>query len=323
VAARLSTLERAQSPAASLVPLARETMELYVPLAGRLGMGVMRARLEDICFRILEPHAYQELAEAISPIRQEDEGCLLLLVDGTKRLLEMNRITASVQGRTKGLYSLSRKMRAQGLSLEAITDKIGLRIIVSSVPECYAALGLLHTHHQPIPNRFRDYIGLPKDNGYQSLHTCVYPVREISRKQVEFQIRTNAMHMQAEFGVAAHWLYKSRQEAALEHHRHLTWVRGLYREHEGSVDRASFLRRLEEMVYRNEMIVFGDLGQQVRLPAGATVTDFLRGIGHDSGGDIEARINGKPASRRTSLRDGDTVTFDTRRPDHRFSGGSP
>ncbi len=308
VATRLSTLERARGPAEALAPLAQETMEVYVPLAGRLGMGAMQARLEDVCFRILEPEAYRELARAVSPIRREDDACLELLVGGTRKLLERNDINARIHGRTKGLYSLARKMRRWGLSLEAITDKIGLRIIVPSVPECYTALGLIHTHYRPIPGRFKDYIGLPKDNGYQSLHTCVYPVREISHKQVEFQIRTEAMHLEAEFGVAAHWLYKSDSDAAEENRRQLTWVRGLSREHEGSVDHDAFLERLEEMVYRNEIVVFGDKGERVRLPAGATVSDFVRGLGLPVDSDRGVRVNGGPASLLTPLKDGDTVT---------------
>jgi GTP pyrophosphokinase len=306
VATRFVQLE--QAPAEEIVPLAQETMDVYVPLAGRLGMGAMRARLEDVCFSVLEPEAYGALKKAVLSIRKEDDACLELLIDGTGKLLERNGIHANIHGRTKGLYSLARKMKQWGLTLEAITDKIGLRIIVSSVPECYAVLGLLHTHYRPIPNRFKDYIGLPKDNGYQSLHTCVYPVREISHKQVEFQIRTEAMHMEAEFGVAAHWLYKNRGDAADENQRQLTWVRGLTREHEGSIDHGAFLERLEEMVYRNEIVVFGDKGERVRLPVGATVSDFLRGLGLSVDRDAIVKVNGAPASLITPLKDGDTVT---------------
>jgi len=229
--------------------MARETLELYVPLAGRVGMWGLRTRLEDVCFRVLEPAIYAELARNVEPIRAEDEACLKLLELDVKRLLEQNRVPATVYGRTKGLYSLYRKMCRRGCSLEEVMDRIGLRIVVSSPEECYAVLRLLHTHFRPVPGTFDDYIAFPKENGYRSLHTCVYPVPDVSSKPVEFQIRTEAMHREAEFGVAAHWLYKSEEEAQASRDEQLQWLRGLLPQHEEAASHAEFIEQLHRQVF--------------------------------------------------------------------------
>jgi len=285
-------------------------MDFYVPLADRLGMGAMRSRLEDVCFRILEPEVYGDITEAYEPIRIEDKKCLDLLRDVIQKLLKRNGINGTVHGRTKGIYSLYRKMCSSNLSLRNITDKIGLRIIVSSVPQCYSVLGLLHTYFQPVHGTFKDYIGLPKENGYRSIHTCIYPVREISHKPVELQIRTESMHTEAVFGVAAHWLYKTEKDAAMEQNRQLNWMRNLIEEHENSESHDVFLDRLQDMVYRDEIVVFGLGAEQMRLPAGSTVLDFVRRTGR-SNGKIRVLVNGTPASMISKLRDGDTVALES------------
>jgi GTP pyrophosphokinase len=170
--------------------MAKETLDLYVPIANRLGLSVLRRRLEDSCFRIQDPSGYNALNQKISLIQAEDDKCLQILLGGLQRLLKNNGIRARLQGRKKNLYSINRKMVRKGKSLEEIMDRIGIRIILRSVPKCYIVLGLLHTHFKTIRKSLDDYIGFPKENGYQSLHTCVYPVREISHKPIEFQIRT-------------------------------------------------------------------------------------------------------------------------------------
>jgi GTP pyrophosphokinase len=224
-----------------------------------------------------------------------------------QKLLKRNEIESKLLGRTKGLFSLHRKMRRTNLSLEAVTDKIGMRIIVSSVRDCYTVLGLIHTQFQPIPGKFKDYIGLPKDNGYQSLHTCVYPVRRISHKPVEIQIRTEAMHSEAEYGVAAHWYYKTENDSDAENLRQLTWLRSLPAEHDTSLDREGFLNRLRDLVYSNEIIIFNDKGGRIRLPAGSSVRAFASGLGQSLSENMVVRVNGRKCSLETQLRDGDTV----------------
>jgi GTP pyrophosphokinase len=230
--------------------VARETLQLYVPLADRMGMGALSTRLEDLSFSILQPAVHAELSKRLERIREEDQICLALLKDGIRQLLTNRGLEATIEGRTKGLYSIYQKMRRLDSSLEEIMDRIGLRIIVPSVEECYAVLGMLHTRFRPIPGTFDDYIGLPKENGYQSLHTCVYPVPDASIKPVEFQIRTEAMHHQAEYGIAAHWLYKSQREAEAESQRQLEWLRNLLPPQEKALSIDEFLEHLHRRSMR-------------------------------------------------------------------------
>jgi (p)ppGpp synthase/HD superfamily hydrolase len=196
--------------------LAEQTLKRYVPLADRLGIGRLRTRLEDICFRLLEPSAYDELACSTAPTRKEDSICFQQMKHGMRRLLERNGMSGTVCGRTKGLYSLHRKIQRLGCSAHDIMDRIGLRVIVSSVDECYAVLGLVHTRFRPVPGTLDDYIRRPKENGYQSLHTCIYPASPLPHVPVELQIRTESMHRDAEYGVVAHWLYKQSEAKTRE-----------------------------------------------------------------------------------------------------------
>jgi (p)ppGpp synthase/HD superfamily hydrolase len=188
--------------------VAEETLKLYVPLADRLGMGALRSRLEDACFRILQPTIFSELARTNGPIRAEEEVCLNTVGNDIRQLLEQNGINGIVQGRTKGIYSLFHKMSRRHCSFRDVIDNIGIRIIVPSVEQCYAVLELMHGHFPTISRTFDDYIAYPKKNGYQSLHTSVFPVPDVSHQPVEIQIRTQQMHREAELGLAAHWLYK-------------------------------------------------------------------------------------------------------------------
>lgn len=286
--------------------LAQETLDLHVPLADRMGMGVLRLQLEDVCFRILEPWIWEKLVQDLGSIRAEDETCLRLLTEGIRHLLERNGVDATVHGRTKGLYSLYRKMCQRERPLHAIMDKIGLRIIVSTVEKCYTVLGLLHTHFRPIPGTFDDYIGLPKENGYRSLHTCIYPVRDISYKPIEIQIRTEGMQQEALFGIAAHWRYKIEEEATQAHQGQSRWLRSLLAQHAEAVDHAEFVELLRRQVFSDNLLVFGKGGQHIWLPEGAFVRDFERlvGAGED---DYVARVNGRIRPRDYALLDGDTV----------------
>ena len=289
-----------------LRPMAREAFDVHAPLAERLGLYQLRRRLEDAAFRVLEPEVYRELSAAVAPIREQDEACVRILVDGVVRLLSRNGVTAEVVGRTKGLYSLYQKMLRKQCSVDQIMDRVGVRVIVDSVPTCYQVLGLLHAHFCPIPGTFHDYVGRPKENGYQSLHTCVHPLPGASAKPVEFQIRTQAMHTNAEFGAAAHWRYKNRCDADVIRSDQLRWLGDLSARCQ-VLDSPEFLEELRRQVYEEQIVVFQEEGGQLRLPAGSTVRDFLsRTLGWDRP-DVVVHINGVHADDGAVLRDGDTV----------------
>lgn len=290
-------------------PIAQETLDLYVPLAGRMGMGALRRQLEDVCFRLLEPVVYGELERNLTPAKAKDNVCLELLRAGVRDLLKEHGVEAQISGRRKGLYSIYRKMQRLQRPLEEVMDRIGLRIIVSSVEECYAVLGLLHNRFRPVPGTFDDYISLPKENGYQSLHTCVYPVPDISHKPVEFQIRTEAMNREAEFGIAAHWLYKSKDEAALNSERRLQWLRSLLPQHRRAGSHAEFIEGLHRQVFDDRLVVFDEAGRPVRLPADATVKDFIQRDGEPRRALSTIQVNQVPRPMDYPLRDGDTVCW--------------
>ncbi|MBW2109304.1 MAG: bifunctional (p)ppGpp synthetase/guanosine-3',5'-bis(diphosphate) 3'-pyrophosphohydrolase, partial [Deltaproteobacteria bacterium] len=301
----LEQLPETSSPKA--VDIARETLDVYVPLASRMGMAAVQEQLEDACFRLLEPEAYEELARQVQPLRAEDEACLAILMKTVRRILKRNSVQATVSGRTKGIYSLYRKILKRNASLEAIMDKIGIRIVVPSVMECYKVLGLLHTHFRPIPGTFDDYIGLPKENGYQSLHTCVYPIRHVSHKPVEFQIRSELMHMEAEFGVAAHWRYKSHEEAQAEGERQLRWLQSLQKQREDVASHTNFIDQLREDVFNDHLVIFTEGGQKVRMPAGSTLGRFLRRCNIKPEPQMTVLVNGQQQPMEYPLQDGDSV----------------
>lgn len=308
VAYRAAALEHSGSrPGEESARMARETLEFYVPLANRLGLGHLRRHLEDSCFRILEPEEYDRLHREVAPIQAEDDECLKILVPGVKHLLKQNGIQGRVQGRTKSLHGIHRKMLRTGRSAKEIMDRIGIRVIVSSVPDCYTLLGLLHAHFKPIPGTFDDYIGLPKDNGYQSLHTCVYPVREISHKPIEIQIRTELMHMEAEHGTAAHWRYKSETATEQTIQDQSQWIRGLIRQHEEAPSAEAFINRLHRQVFQNHLVVFGKGGRIVRLPERATVKSYLDKLNIPAAEDVSVKVNGVFVAIDRPLRDGDSV----------------
>jgi GTP pyrophosphokinase len=287
-------------------PLAQETIDLYVPIASQLSLGGLRRRLEDMCFRILAPLEYEDLKRRVAPLQAEDDSCLKLLTRGVRRLLKKNSLRAEIKTRIKSLYGIHRKMTGSGKRLDEIMDRLGMRIIVASVPECYAVLGLLHTHYKPIPGTFDDYIGLPKDNGYQSLHTCVYPVREISHKPIEFQVRTTLMHMEAERGRAAHWLYKN-ETPAQKVDSQIQWMKGLLHQHRRAGSTEAFVETLHRQVYSDHLVVFSNGGRILRVPDKATVQDYLDKLHVPMSPSARVRVNGKLADRNRILQDGDSI----------------
>jgi GTP pyrophosphokinase len=315
IAFRLLALECATETCETTArQMAQETLDLLVPIANRLSLGDLRRRLEDACFHVLDPQDYEKLREKVSPIQLEDDKCLEILLAGVKRLLANSGIQGRVQGRTKSLHGIRRKMARTGKTLEEIMDRVGLRVIVTSVPECYTVLGLLHAHFKPIPGTFDDYIGLPKDNGYQSLHTCVYPVREISHKPIEFQVRTELMHLEAEHGTAAHWRYKNEAAAAERNNHRTQWMEGLVRQLRESANSEAFIERLHRQVFRDHLVVFGNGGRIVRMPEKATVRDYLKIINAHVPQDATVKVNGRVVALDCALRDGDSIAVPADRP---------
>ncbi len=239
-----------------------------------------------------------------------DDVCLSLLLEKVSRLLLHHGIDADVVGRTKSLWSMYRKSLALGSSVEHVMDRLGARVIVASVPECYTVLGIVHRHFRPIPSTFRDYIGLPKENGYQSLHTCVYPLREISAKPVEFQIRTRAMHAEAEFGVAAHWLYKSREDGKAEQSRQRRWFEEVATLHASTLDHSMFVERLARLTCEQSLVIFLRGGAQVRVAKGSTALDLVNKVSDHPTTIRTVRVNSHEAALDTELSDGDTIEWD-------------
>ncbi len=315
ISLRLAELERSALRASHGDPadverasrFAADTLDIYVPLAGQMGLHRLRSRLEDLCFRLIEPDTYRELSAEAQPIRDQDEACLAVLREGVIKLLRRNGLRAEVTGRTKGLFSVYRKMQRKRASLHQIMDTIGLRVVVKSVPDCYRVLGLIHTHFRPIPDTFDDYIGQPKPNGYQSLHTCVYPLRGVSQKPVEFQIRTELMHAAAEFGVAAHWRYKSAEAAQRDTDHQLRWLRDLSETAE-RLPPENFVAELRRQLFAEHVVVYFPDGQQVAVPAGATAGDVLARLA-PADGEILC-TNGQPSDLARPLRDGDTLSLE-------------
>lgn len=305
---RLIELENALEPYdANIRQMAQETLDFYVPIANRLSLGELRRRLEDACFQILDATGYKSLKKSVGPIQSEDDKSLEILLTGVRHLLSKNGIQGRIQGRTKSLYSIRRKMTQTGKTLEQIMDRVGLRVIVPSVPECYSVLGLLHCHFKPIPGTFDDYIGLPKDNGYQSLHTCVYPVREISHKPIEFQVRTELMHMEAEHGAAAHWRYKNESVSMEKTRSQGQWMQGLVHQHENTVNTDAFIDLLHRQVFEDRLVVFGNGGRIMRLPENATVRDYLNRSNNHIPDTAVVRVNGETSGMDRLLMDGDSI----------------
>ena len=292
--------------------IARETMEIYAPLANRLGMQSFKIELEDASFKFLEPEAYQTVAAAIAKKRSEREAYVEDVVRQLSARLAEDGFRVDISGRAKHLYSVWRKMKDKGLSVDEIYDIIAFRVLVPSVGDCYAALGIVHSKWTPIPGRFKDYIALPKPNGYRSLHTTIIGPR---RDRIEIQIRTEEMHSVAEKGIAAHWRYKERNApggVSQDTVNSFGWLRQLMQWQTDLKDPAEFLESVKVDLFQEEVYVFTPKGDVRVFPKGATPLDFAYQIhtelGHKTTG---ARIGGKFESLRYKLRSGDVVEIVT------------
>ena len=291
--------------------IARETMEIYAPLANRLGMASFKTELEDLSFRWLEPDAYHELSGAVTRTKRERDKYISDVCKTLASRLAEQGFAADVTGRAKHLYSIWRKMQSQECTLEQIHDMIAFRATVESVGDCYASLGVIHSKWTPVPGRFKDYIALPKPNMYQSLHTTVIGP---GRERVEIQIRTQEMHRVAEKGIAAHWKYKERHSGGVADAdaQRFGWLRQLMEWQKELKDPAEFLEGVKVDLFQDEVYVFTPKGDVRVFPRGATPVDFAFAIHSDIGEHVTgARINGKIEPLRYNLRNGDVVDIMT------------
>jgi len=288
--------------------IASETLEIFAPLAHRLGMNTIKWELEDLAFHALQPKVYDEVVSLVAEAAPQREHQLAEVIELVKADLAEAGITATVYGRPKHYYSIYQKMVVRGREFKDIYDLVGLRILVGSIRDCYAALGVMHHRWSPLPGRFKDYIALPKFNMYQSLHTTVLGP---GGRPVEFQIRTNDMHQRAEYGVAAHWKYKQAQNASRSGDvgtMDLSWVHQLSEWTREEDDPSEFLDTLRFEIKSDEVYVFTPKGDVVALPTGSTPVDLAYEIHTEVGNRcIGARVNGRLVPLESKLTSGDQV----------------
>jgi len=286
--------------------IAKETMEIYAPLAHRLGIFRIKWELEDLAFQYLQPAAYQEMKELVAKKRQEREAAVDAVIQELKDRLDASGMVSEVSGRAKHLYSIYQKMHKQGKDFGQIYDLVAVRVLVESVKDCYAVLGLVHSLWKPVPGRFKDYIAMPKSNLYQSLHTTVIGPHG---EPLEVQIRTFEMHHTAEYGIAAHWRYKEgSSKADRDFEQKLSWLRQLLEWQRDMRDAAEFMETLKVDLFSDEVFVFTPKGDVIDLPAGATPLDFAYRIHTDIGHHcVGAKVNGRIVPLATPLESGDIV----------------
>ncbi|MBS0414915.1 MAG: bifunctional (p)ppGpp synthetase/guanosine-3',5'-bis(diphosphate) 3'-pyrophosphohydrolase [Proteobacteria bacterium] len=286
--------------------ISSETLDVYAPIAHRLGLNQTYRELQDLAFRYLKPWRYNVLSKAVTRARQRRRDLIQKVQHDVERALGEAGLAARIIGREKPLYSIYRKMDDKRLSFAQVSDLYGVRLILPDIISCYTALGLLHQLYKPVPGRFKDYIAIPKVNGYQSLHTTLVGPASIN---VEFQIRTEAMDLVAEAGVAAHWLYKSGEHGQL-HDAQLgnQWLQSLLDIQNETRDAAEFWDNVKVDLFPDAVYVFTPKGQIMALPRGATVVDFAYAI-HSNVGDhtVAAKVNGEQVPLRTEVNNGDVI----------------
>jgi GTP pyrophosphokinase len=286
--------------------VAQETLDIYAPIASRLGMSKVKNELEELSFKYLEPKAYESLRAKVEARRKSAEG----VADELKRTIaakleEAQVPVVSIHGRLKRLYSIHLKLKRQKIDLERVYDFVALRVITQSVKDCYAALGIIHQTWSPVPGRIKDFIAMPRPNGYQSLHTSVISEHGFP---FEVQIRTEEMEQHAEEGIAAHWKYKEGRVGDHRDERYFQWMRQLLEVQQEVRDPQEFLQNLKIDLYPEEVYIFTPKGEVRSLPRGATAVDFAYSIHTDVGHQcVGARINGRMVTLRTPLQNGDIV----------------
>jgi len=311
LADRLHNMRTLQSmPPSSRERIAKETLDIYAPIANRLGLHVIYQELQELAFRHLYPTRYQVLAKATKAARGNRREVVGKILQAIKDSLKHAGVQAQVSGREKHLYSIYKKMAGKNLTFSEVLDIYGFRVIVDSIPACYAALGALHGLYKPIPGKFKDFIALPKANGYQSLHTKLIGPFGLP---IEIQIRTIDMHRLAEAGVASHWLYKSSDADLTELNRKThQWLQSLLESLSETADSAEFLEHLKVDLFPGEVYVFTPQGKILSLPRGATAVDFAYTVHSDIGDAcVAVKINGENAPLRSVLQNGDRVEIIT------------
>jgi GTP diphosphokinase / guanosine-3',5'-bis(diphosphate) 3'-diphosphatase len=294
--------------------IARQTMEIYAPLAERLGIWQMKWELEDLAFKILEPERFRELAKLLDTRRKGREGYIERAIAELEPRLKGAGIEADLQGRPKHIYSIDKKMQRKGAEFGEIYDVYAIRILVNEVRDCYAALGIVHALWRPIPGQFDDYIAVPKNNLYQSLHTAVIA---LDGKPLEIQIRTHQMHQVSEVGIAAHWRYKEGSKSDREYDAKLAWLRQLMDWQRDVSDATEFVEGIKLDIFQDQVFVFTPKGDIKDLPAGATPLDFAYRIHTDVGHrTIGAKINNRLVPLDYRLKNGDIVEIVTTKGEH-------
>jgi len=285
--------------------IAQETLEIYAPIAHRLGMGKMRSELEDLAFKYLEPEASAELEQEIDQKRQQNEEFLKKIQTSVEVNLAREGIPARVEGRVKRAFSVHQKLKRQKIPLDQVYDLLAIRIITDSVKNCYAALGVIHNEWHPIPGRIKDFIAIPRPNLYQSLHTSVMGP---AGQTFEVQIRTEEMHRLAEEGIAAHWKYKEGRKGVGGDDQRITWLRQLVEWQREMRDPAEFISTLKVDLYPEEVYTFTPRGKVIVLPREATPIDFAYAIHSDVGNScVGAKVNGRIVPLRYAMKNGDVV----------------
>jgi guanosine-3',5'-bis(diphosphate) 3'-pyrophosphohydrolase len=302
----MRTLEH--MPPHKQVITAQETLDIYAPIANRLGISWIKTELEDLCLRYLHPDVYYKLAQRVSKKKKERETYIEELDEIVQEKLREYDITAQIMGRAKHFYSIFKKMERRSVDFDQIHDVVAFRIVTDNITECYKALGVIHATYKPVPGRFKDYIAMPKANGYQSLHTTVIGPHG---ERVEIQIRTQEMNQVAEKGIAAHWKYKEGKFDSRSH-ENVEWVNRLLQWHKDLKDPNEFLETVKIDLFAEDVFVFTPTGEVKELPHGATPLDFAYAVHTDVGNKcVGAKVNGKIVPLKYRLKSGDTIEIVT------------
>ncbi|MBX7146989.1 MAG: bifunctional (p)ppGpp synthetase/guanosine-3',5'-bis(diphosphate) 3'-pyrophosphohydrolase [Alphaproteobacteria bacterium] len=289
--------------------IARETLEIYAPLAERMGMQKLKEQLDDLSFSVLHTEARDSIIHRLQFLREQDNNLIEKIIDGLQKVLHKNNIHAEITGREKTPYSIWCKMQRKNIPFEQLLDIIAFRILVKDIGECYQTLGIIHSQYSVIPGRFKDYISTPKPNNYRSLHTAIIGPE---RQRIEIQIRSQDMHIINEYGVAAHWQYKQQNDTALLEGRQYRWLRELLDVLENASSPEEFLEHTKLEMFQDQVFCFTPKGEIIALPQGATPVDFAYSV-HTQVGDhcVGAKINGRLMPLKTQLKNGDQVEITT------------
>ncbi len=290
--------------------IARETLEIYAPLAERIGMHKVKEELEDLAFGFLNPEARESIAARQAFLRKEGNDIVKKIIDDLGALMKASKISADITGREKTRYSIWKKMQRKNVAFEQLSDIMAFRIVVDNLEECYHALGIIHSNFPVVPGRFKDFISTPKPNGYRSIHTTIIGPEN---QRIEIQIRTREMHSEADLGVAAHWSYKQGQSNAdMKDVKKFRWLRELLEIMEQEQRPEDFLENTKLELFADQVYVFSPKGDLIELPSGATPVDFAYAV-HSGVGDkcVGSKINGRIAPLNTKLQNGDQVEIIT------------